>query len=624
MEVYMEVLFVSPKITMNDLDKVNKFFCGCMSEIKKYLLEYSIIEDLKQISQAISKINKNTLLIIFNNNLGKYPNEIIKLIDSANKKDTDIWPVALNGKSRMPMNLLDTKQSYDVFEQLRCRNLNEGYLETIGMVFARKIISKVLPTFYSDNNLLFVSHRRLDGEVIAANFCDQLSIQVGNYRSFRDITAVDVGQAAQDVIDSALGQSDVLIFIHTERSAESDWIKKELVYAILNNIPIIWIRVDDAEISKLPLKPSDNPHIECKSEDLIDKNKLIKIIDNVLQKSFELIMLSSTNVYDRINTFKEFCESTNIELIEEDKRELIYKLVSPRKGFIYPQRSINQYIQYFGRRYNEDDSKKMLKFLGNKIYNGNKLYDSAILLSDKVKVRKINEDLVFDNYEDFCSTWDKYTNNKNYNNKQEIIISGSFPGCDEIYKQSLYDAVNIFSKEILKSGFILTFGSHPTFQNIIFEIGKKFRPNDYKKAINMFVSKFFKDKYDVSNLKMNAKVTETDEIEDNLLKSLTEMRKKMINRHNVSALICLGGIIRNGDKTQGIDEEIKMARANDIPVFLVGSVGGRSAQLASEYMKIGDWRGLNKESPLLNKQLAMNLDYRYLANKVINIIKNNN
>lgn len=620
----MEVLFVSPKITINDLDKANKFFCGCMSEIKKYLLEYSVIEDLKQISQAISKINKNTLLIIFNNDSGEYLNEVIKLIDSANKNNTDIWPVALNGKFRAPMNRLDTKQSYDVFEQLRCRNLNEGYLETIGMVFARKIISKVLPTFYSDNNLLFVSHRRLDGEVIAANFCDQLSIQVGNYRSFRDITSVDVGQAAQDVIDSVLGQSDVLIFIHTERSAESDWIKKELVYAILNNIPIIWIRVDDAEISKLPLKPSDNPHIECKSEDFIDKNKLIKIIDNVLQKSFELIMLSSTNVYDRINTFKGFCESTNIELIEEDKRELIYKLVSPRKGFTYPQRSINQYIQYFGRRYNKDDSDKMLKFLENKIYNGNKLYDSAILLSDKVKVRKINEDLVFDNYEGFCSTWDKYTNNKNNNNKQEIIISGSFPGCDEIYKHSLYDAVNIFSKEILKSGLMLTFGSHPTFQNIIFEIGKKFRPNDYKKAINMFISKFFKDKYDVSDLKMNAKVTETDEIQDDLLKSLTEMRKKMINRHNVNALICLGGIIRNGDKTQGIDEEIKMARANDIPVFLVGSVGGRSAQLASEYMKTGDWSGLNKESSLLNKQLAMDLDYRYLANKVINIIKNNN
>lgn len=620
----MEVLFILPDITMKEPAKANKFFYSCISEIKNYLLENSVIDNLNQVSQAISKLNENTLLVIFNNNSDAYPEQVIKLIKAAKENKTIIWPVAIDQNCRMPMLEMNIKQSYDVFEQLRCRNLNEDYLETIGMIFGRKIISEVLPTFYSDNSVIFVSHRRLDGEEIAAKFCDQLSIQATNNKSFRDITKVEVGQAAQKVIDSALSQSDVLIFIHTEKSSESDWIKKELIYTILNNIPIIWLRIDKADISRLQFKPSDNPHIECKSEDFNDQSKLTKIIDNVLQKSFELIMLNSISVYDRINTFREFCKASDLGLVEEDKRGLIYSIVSPRKGYIYPQRNINQYIQYFGRRYNEDDFSRMVKFLENKRYNEHQLYDSAILLSDKVKVRKIDQNIALDNYEDFYDVWKRYIDNNNCFSDDEIIISGSFPDCDEIYKQSLYDAVNIFSKEFLKSGFKLVFGSHPTFQNIIFEIGKNFRPNDYKNAINMFISKFFSDYYDISYLRMNATVIETNNIEGDKLKSLTEMRRKMINRPKVKAIICLGGIVRNGDTTQGIDEEINMARDNNIPVFIVGSVGGRSAQLASIYIRTGKWSNLNKESKSLNEQLTLSLDYRYLASKVINVIKNNN
>lgn len=625
----MEVLFISPNLTMREPDKGNAFLNICIKEIKKYLFNVPVIENLNQISAVMSELNKNVLIIIFNDNLDKHPDKVVNLINVAKEKEISIWPVSIDKDRRNPIFNIDIKQSYDVFEQLRCRNLNEDYLETIGIVFARKIISKVLPNFYSDNNLLFISHRRLDGEDIAAKFCDQLSIQARNDKSFRDVTNVEVGQAAQEVIDSALSESDVLIFIHTEKSAKSNWIKKELIYAILNNIPIIWVRVDNANIEELHIKPGDKPHIECKSEDFNDQSKLIKIIDIVLQKCFELIMLNSTSVYDRINTFEELCKSSNLELIQENKRYLIYNLISPRKGYIYPQRNINQYIQYFGRRCGEEDFAKMVNFLEDKKHNKNQLYDSAILLSDKIKVRKVNEDIVEDNYDDFYGTWREYINDKIFFNDGEIIISGAFPNCDEIYKQSLYDAVNIFAKEILKNGFILTFGSHPTFQNIIFEIGKKFRPRDYQKAINMFISKFFKKYYDISALKMNATVIETDVIDGNddnerKLKSLTEMREKMIRRPTVKALICLGGVIRDGDTTQGIDEEIKIARSSNIPVFIVGSVGGRSSQLAAEYRKTGNWKDFNKESKSLNEDLALNLDYRNLANKVVSVIRNNN
>ena len=55
----------------------------------------------------------------------------------------------------------------------------------------------------------------------------------------------------------------------------------------------------------------------------------------------------------------------------------------------------------------------------------------------------------------------------------------------------------MLSKIILKSGLRLTFGAHPTFQNLIFEIGKKFRTNDFQNLIQMFISKYFEGKYDI-------------------------------------------------------------------------------------------------------------------------------
>lgn len=622
----MEVLFILPQLTGCKSDNSSKFFKACIEEVEDYLLDFSTIKNLNHIQRGIDKLNSNLLLVVFNNEINECPNEVVSLVKNARDKGAIIWPIAMEREYRNPMCEISTRQSFDVFEQLRCRNLNEDYIYTVGKVFARKIISQVLPTMYRDNNLLFVSHRRIDGEDIAAKFCDQLSIQAKAQNSFRDVVNVEVGEAAQDIIDTALTKSDVLIFIHTQLSSQSEWIKKELIYAALHNIPIVWVRVDEASPNDLYIKPSDKPHIECNSEDFDNKEKLIELVDEILDKSFKLTMLNYNMVYDQINRFQDFCNSSKLNLIKEDNTNLIYNLILPRKGYAYPQRDINHYIQYFGRRCREEDVDNMKSYLKAKSYDEQNLYDSAILISDKFKVREYKEFIVEDNYDDFYRSWDEYTTSEKYCTDDEIIISGSFPECDEIYKKSLYDAVSIFSKEILKNGFKLTFGSHPTFQNLIFEIGKKFREDDYQYRINMYISKLFK--YNITTLRENATVTETEvveavEVEERSLKSLTNMREKMIKRDSVKALICLGGVIRDDNTNQGIDEEIKLARENNIPVFIIGSVGGRSSQIASEYIKNERWKEINSESDELNEELALSLDYMSLANKVISSIRNN-
>lgn len=328
----------------------------------------------------------------------------------------------------------------------------------------------------------------------------------------------------------------------------------------MNNIPIIWIQIDNADINTLSIKPGDKPHFSYNSQDFDDESKLTKIVDDILKISFELIMAHSNDIYDQINTFKDFCANKNLEFIEEDKTQMIYNLQLSRKGYCYPQRKINQYIQYFGRRHNDLDLNKLTEFLYSKKHEDYKLYDSVVLLSNNVKMQNVNDEIIEENCDDFYYNWEKYVTEIQSKYDDEIVISGAFPECDEIYKQSLTDAVNLFSKEILKSGFTLVFGAHPTFQNIIFDIGQKIRPKDYKQAVRMYISKFFENKYKLSDLIINATVCETKNIESDLLKSLTEMRTNMIGRSNVKALICMGGIIRENNVCKVLMKKLKLPK----------------------------------------------------------------
>ena len=619
----MEVVFISPVLTIGEDEKVNNFFGSVEDELKKYILNVSTINSIDEIKRKKSNIKQDALIIFFNSLNETYDSEILDFIDYLSKKNIEIWPVAINKDSRIPIQNIKFIQSFDVYEQLRCRNLSDDYMNSVGLILARKIISRVKPNFYNEKNLLFVSHRRIDGEDIAAKLCDQLLIQSKTSINFRDITNIAVGEEAQEEIKLALYKSDILIFIHTEKAAKSDWITRELIYAVLNNIPILWIKVGNASELDLPIKPAENPHLIYNEEDFYNQKSLVKIVDDVLSKSFELIMVNSDSVYDYIERLEDLCKSKQFNLNEIDESKLIYRLNISRKGCTYPQRDIKHYIQYFGRRCNENDYKSIEEFLDKKTCDKDRLYDSAILLSDKNKIRLSKKDkyIVEENYDDFNDSCRNYLKQDKVSKDIEIVISGSFPECDEIYKQSLYDAVNILSKEILKSGVKLTFGSHPTFQNIIFEIGKKYRPSDYKNAVKMFISKYFKDKYNIEELNENAEVYEIEKVESNLLKSLTLLRENMINREEVKALICLGGIIRSeNDSNKGVIEEIEIARENNIPVFLVGMVGGKSSQIAAKYLKNKNWAELNNAPIELNEELALSLDYRTVFKKLIDNI----
>lgn len=595
---------------MENHSKADCFVQVLKEQFDKYDIPYCMVTNA---AKYFSKIEKDSVIIIFNGESFSKDENVKKLLCIA--KNAVIYPIAMDKETRKPLDIIADKQSYDVWEQLRCRDLSDDYLPLIARCFARKLIAEITPTMYSESGLIFISHRRLDGEEITAKLCYSLSVQFKTCRNFRDVTSVQVGEEAQSEIDKAMLESDAFIFIHTPESSESEWIQKELRFAILRNIPVLWVQIDNADINKLKVVPSEKPHLSYGLNEFKDIKRLTKIADEIMDRTFDLIMTKSNVVFDCHNALEEMFED-KIKCINGKK--MIFKIDVKRKGYRYPQRDINQYVQLFGRTPTLFD----INCFNNDMKILNDQYDSLVLLTDKIVKSEENDNVIIESYEDFMFHWYKYLQKPITNKNKEIIISGAFPDGEEIYKQTLTDALVIFAKSILKSGYTLTFGSHPTFQELFFEISRMFYPGDHKNHLKMYISKWFEDMYTHSKdyYKVNSEFNEIEK-ESTLSESLTNMRKEMIQRKEVSALICLGGKIKKNKSEEGIREEIALAIEYGIPVFIVGSVGGCSSKVVLEY-KSDNWTGLNDAPKKLNIELMESIDYFSLSQTLLNYLNN--
>lgn len=79
-----------------------------------------------------------------------------------------------NPKCRQPPKPMPEKKSYDVSCWNENRNSMKNNMRAIVQIFARKIIAQTLSPLYRDEVLYFISHRKKDGEQIAAKLADGL------------------------------------------------------------------------------------------------------------------------------------------------------------------------------------------------------------------------------------------------------------------------------------------------------------------------------------------------------------------------------------------------------------------------------------------------------------------
>lgn len=169
----------------------------------------------------------------------------------------------------------------------------------------------------------------------------------------------------------------------------------------------------------------------------------------------------------------------------------------------------------------------------------------------------------------------------------------------------------MYSREIIKDGYTLVFGAHPTFQKLIFDIGSLYS-SDVRYSIEMHMAKEYINQYNLDELKEKCTLILAD--------GLQEMRENMICKEKSEMLICLGGKIKDNKADQGVDIEVELAKSVGIPVALVGTVGGRSTEWAAEKMEKQDWSDLNSWGKSLNAELFYNVNHKLMVKRLLDKI----
>lgn len=635
---------LSPELTSNKDVPTMDFANLLRDELEKYTTIH-YIKTIESIINQNFKINENSIIILFNGNdfLDKN-SEVLSFLTKADKMKCVFYPVAMNQENRIPISPADQKQSFDLYDQIRHRSLPEAflnvkkqledrclpedYLNVIAGTLGRVIYSHTQPTMFSKKKFIFISHKRLDGEDATATLTEALQGMFCQDKFFRDLPEVMVGDEAQNVIDKAMHKSDAFIFLHTPKSGESVWIKKELAFAVTRSIPIIWIKVNDAKNLDLPI-PFSKPHFELSMKDFDDTEKVRSLCEQIDVLTFDQIKIFNSELWKTANNFPQ-TKPERIKIMDKDK--LIYSLSLPRsiEYYKYPQRDIKFIIQFFGRPTQNEDYEELEKF-SKLCETCNETVDSVILLSNKILHRYEANDIICEYYEDFFHVLEHYEGNTSENTDHEIVISGAFPESLSAYEQILTDALVVFVKTFLRAGYKVTFGSHPSFQEIMFKLAKDIFPDQSKERLEMFISDYFVKKFGIdttkfdgsANLTITPTITGKDE-NDSRLQSLTLMRQRMISRPSVKALVCLGGLIKkDNSKEEGVREEVAIAQKSDVPAFVIGSVGGCSSMIALEHKNDSRWEKLNNASEELNKRFMIDLNYRALAKEMIEYLKEN-
>jgi hypothetical protein len=595
--------------------------------IHETLQEFVGVSVLRNVTQLLAtEPNAADAIVVFNREDTDYLERITQFLEKSSRAGAKILPVAVSAAARRPPAAAGVAQSFDITEQLRQRALNASQVETIAKLFARQILSVLNPTLVTEPMHLFLSHRRLDGEDLSAAFTRLRTTSTNGV--FRDLFDVQVGDDAQNVIDARLNESDAVIFLDTPRTGESPWIVKELRGALQAGLPIVWVRVGSEE-GRLPLtiRPADKPHFEFPDLNPLTQELPIERIEQIVH---EAARIHHRDYVDRL--FSEFlrlrdiANQHDIQLKQIDARKMLYSLTLNRTQTRYKQRPLTHLLQLFGRTPTKRD---LGEFTGCAAAGGYRAdpqhghhYDSAILLAAiPPRIQPVFDDagIHTDSISDYVSEIERMTTPLIGGGKR-IVLSGAFADCEPEFQQNMTSAVYAMTEATLRSGAGLSFGAHPTFQFLIFDLAKRLRPSDFRKALRMYVSKFFVTEATVEEFQGSAEVFATNAIEDDRAQSLTLMRRQMLGDPEAGALVVIGGKTSRPGIAPGIDEEIAIARENRLPIFIIGSVGGRSSEISSQ-LTLAARAALNGQSESDNERFAKDVDYSRLAQMVLRAIR---
>lgn len=572
------IYFLRPSVSGFTDNKWDEFYDGAFEVLKKFK-PYKIMEvtDLKGLSTR-EKNDKN-LLIYFvpvKETSGVIKVKIEKMLDEVTESNWEIYPVAPDKENRFPSKVVDTSQSYDIVNELHQRKLTDEYFKLVGRCFARVVIVSRFTASFKKETKMFMSHRRFDGED-KVNFIKDAA----NSRHedlYVDLHEITVGQDAQEEIERRLEtDTDILIFLQTSSTYESFYQLEELKKALELDIPVLWVTVglkDEKEYGALPIHPVGKPHL-C-FEELNSQN-----VQDIFSTAFEILSLKKQRLLDKVMYKLSYLEEKGLKVEELCDLENIYMITEENESYSTGEiQALKTLHKFLCRKFEDNDTEgfdkynKDLEYYQGNIVFGTQSNDKEIPVSTRVRSYK------------------KFFESRNTSKiNGSVVISGSFPKDQSLkYQLDLIDAVSTLTEDILKCDGDIIFGAHPSFQGLILEKVKRFNTKT-RKRVKTYVSTKFRGLYE-SNIEYFEKNSILYEVEgkgdtmskEDITLSLTEMRKAMINDKDAIALVVLGGQEPEDSLSgvPGIDEEIMLAKEKGIPVYIIGSVGGRGATLVSE------------------------------------------
>lgn len=603
----MNVYVIKPALSLKTTAVIEEFYHVMIEELETYL---SVVKVNNVSTLLNTEFLDSDSVVVFNNIDGEYNDSVRNFLRQAKSviSKTKFFPVATCQNSRETCDIIETNQSYDFYNELKIRSLTEENVNLVALDFARYIISKMQPTLTNMEMNIFISHKRADGEDKARDIYDSLQRRAG-VKAYRDLIAVRAGEEAQDNIEENLALSDFVLFFDTPESGDSIWIEKELKLAIERNIPILWVRDGDKENRvKLRLKPFDAPHIELNVDDLTDEEFQL-FIESIIDRGFSMVRKQSEKALEYLAELSRLSSERLIEMEWHNRNNMIATIRVPRPKSRYEERPIEHRIQIFGRNIKVTDHNDFL------LDHDVSTFDTSLLLtSSKSSYQKIQERVLTDSLDDYLGYIERTIKPRIEKNKA-IIVSGAFPDCEPEYQSVLNDALKFIAETIISEGYQLIFGAHPTFKQLIVQAQNLYANQD-KNAVKMYISKYFVTESLIKEDKEKMLVVGTD-AKSTREESLTLMRESMLSDKEAVALIALGGKTTSGGHQPGIDEEIALAKKYNVPVFLIGSVGGRSSELAKICVDKKSFDDLNSFGYTFNRKIARETRYKTLIRDII-------
>lgn len=550
------------------------------------------------------------------------PDEVAGLLRRAAAAGSVLLPIAMGVESRSPPGGAEAAQSFDVVEHARGRPAGLA-LRPAAEAFAREALARLQPTCTKSRLRLFLTHRREDGEDPAAVLDERLSARHNS--TFRDLIDIQIGEVAQGKIEEALDEADAVVFIDTPKAGESEWIARELAIALGRHIPIVWVRVGgDVGRQPLPVEPSLAPH--CRVGDLVSVSDASTLADEILDVAFRL---SQAHIREALETFRaiqDWASARGASVGTLDGRRLIYRVEFPRVESPYPRRAEVHVLQLFGRHATEEDLRELDTWLPELELHthppGCRPYDALIILEPApAPLRTIVESRVVEHGRRYVERLRCESPGSLAGNGPRLLLLGAFP-TEPATHQDTIDAVYAIATDWLLRGGSVIMGGHPTFTPLVLEAARLTVGKLAQERLTIYQSRWFATDAQLDSLSLGARVIPTEGRETREA-SLTLLRQLMLTKDNGDGVIVVGGRTdEGGTHTPGVEEEVRLALAAELPVFFIGSPGGQAAVLADkERAAAHPFSRLRNGLPLVtNNELATTGDFRWAAGAIFHAV----